>query len=206
MAITMSNFMDNYVDVATRLKMAFERWPELRIQETHREVIEMPDKSCFIRCVVTIWRSPDDTLPVIASACEVYPGRTPYTKMSENEVGYTSAIGRAIAMMGIGANKSIASRDEVQAAQSRQPTAQLAPVVPLHDVEQPFESDGASPYASPKQLGLIRVLASQQGLSNDQLKEFCTNVVGRPIMSSKELTKTEISKVIDALKASEPKN
>jgi hypothetical protein len=205
MAITMSNFMDNYVDVATRLKMAFERWPELRIQETHREVIEMPDKSCFIRCVVTIWRSPDDTLPVIASACEVYPGRTPYTKMSENEVGYTSAIGRAIAMMGIGANKSIASRDEVQAAQSRQPTAQLAPVVPLHDVEQPFESDGASPYASPKQLGLIRVLASQQGLSNDQLKEFCTNVVGRPIMSSKELTKTEISKVIDALKQSEPK-
>ena len=197
--------MDNYVDVATRLKMAFERWPELRIQETHREVIEMPDKSCFIRCVVTIWRSPDDTLPVIASACEVYPGRTPYTKMSENEVGYTSAIGRAIAMMGIGANKSIASRDEVQAAQSRQPSTHLAPVVPLHDVEQPFESDGASPYASPKQLGLIRVLASQQGLSNDQLKEFCTNVVGRPIMSSKELTKTEVSKVIDALKQSEPK-
>ena len=62
----MTGFMDNYVDVATRLKMAFERWPELRIQETHREVIEMPDKSCFIRCVVTIWRSPDDAIPVIA--------------------------------------------------------------------------------------------------------------------------------------------
>ena len=202
----MSGFMDNYVDVATRLKLAFERWPELRIQETSREVIEMPDKSCFIRCTVTVWRDPKDPIPVIASACEIYPGRTPYTKFSESEVGYTSALGRALAFAGIAANKAIASRDEVQAAQSRQPTAQLAPVVPLHDVEQPFESDGASPYASPKQLGLIRVLASQQGLSNDQLKEFCTNVVGRPIMSSKELTKTEISKVIDALKASEPKN
>jgi hypothetical protein len=205
MAITMSNFMDNYVDVATRLKLAFERWPELRIQETSREVIEMPDKSCFIRCTVTVWRDPKDPIPVIASACEIYPGRTPYTKFSESEVGYTSALGRALAFAGIAANKAIASRDEVQAAQSRQPTAQLAPVVPLHDVEQPFESDGASPYASPKQLGLIRVLASQQGLSNDQLKEFCTNVVGRPIMSSKELTKTEISKVIDALKQSELK-
>jgi hypothetical protein len=205
MAIAMSGFMDNYVDVATRLKLAFERWPELRIQETSREVIEMPDKSCFIRCTVTVWRDPKDPIPVIASACEIYPGRTPYTKFSESEVGYTSALGRALAFAGIAANKAIASRDEVQAAQSRQPTAQLAPVVPLHDVEQPFESDGASPYASPKQLGLIRVLASQQGLSNDQLKEFCTNVVGRPIMSSKELTKTEISKVIDALKQSEPK-
>ena len=164
----------------------------------------MPDKTCFIRCVVTIWRSADDPIPVIASACEVYPGRTPYTKSSENEVGYTSAIGRALAMAGIGANKSIASRDEIQAAQSRQPT-RLAEVVPLrNDVEQPFESDGASPYANPKQLGLIRVLASKQNISNDQLKEFCTNVVGRPIMSSKELTKSEVSKVIDALKLTEP--
>ena len=200
----MTGFMDNYVDVATRLKLAFERWPELRIQETHREVIEMPDKTCFIRCVVTIWRTADDPIPVIASACEVYPGKSSFTKSSENEVGYTSAIGRAIAMMGIGANKSIASRDEIQAAQSRQPT-RLAEVVPLrNDVEQPFESDGASPYANPKQLGLIRVLASKQGLTNDQLKEFCTNTVGRPIMSSKELTKSEVSKVIDALKLSEP--
>ena len=200
----MTGFMDNYVDVATRLKIAFERWPELRIQETHREVVEMPDKTCFIRCVVTIWRTADDPIPVIASACEVYPGKSSFTKSSENEVGYTSAIGRAIAMMGIGANKSIASRDEIQAAQSRQPT-RLAEVVPLrNDVEQPFESDGASPYANPKQLGLIRVLASKQGLTNDQLKEFCTNTVGRPIMSSKELTKSEVSKVIDALKLSEP--
>ena len=145
-----------------------------------------------------------NAIPVIASACEIYPGKTSFTKSSESEVGYTSAIGRGLAMMGIGANKSIASRDEVQAAQSRQPTGRLAPVVPMHEVEQPFETDGASPYANPKQLGLIRVLASKQNLSNDQLKEFCTNVVGRPIISSKELTKAEVSKVIDALKLGEP--
>ena len=198
------NFMDNYVDVATRLKIAFERWPDMRIQETGREVIEMPDKSCFIRCTVTIWRDAADLIPVVASACEIYPGRTPYTKSSESEVGYTSAIGRALAYAGIGANKALASRDEVMAAQSRQPT-RLAEVVPLRDdLEQPFESDGASPYANPKQLSLVRVLAGKQGLTNDQLKEFCSNTVGRPIMSSKELTRAEVSKVIDALKLSEP--
>lgn len=202
----MSGFnLDNYVDVPTRLNLALKKYPDLRIQETAREIIEMPDKSCFIRCTVTVWRDATDPIPAIASACEVYPGRTPYTKMSENEVGYTSALGRALGYMGFGINKSIASRNEVEAAQSRQTSTHLAPVVPLHDVEQPFESDGASPYASPKQLGLIRVLANQQNLSNDQLKEFCTNVVGRPIMSSKELTKAEVSKVIDALKASELK-
>ena len=196
--------MDNYVDVATRLKWAFEKYPDLRIQETHREVIEMPDKSCFIRCTVTIWRTADDQIPVVASACELYPGKTSFQRYSESECGFTSAVGRALAYAGFSGNKSLASLDEITSAKGRQPAAQLAPVIPLHDVEQPFESDGASPYANPKQLGLIRVLASKQGLSNDQLKEFCTNTVGRPIMSSKELTKSEVSKVIDALKLSEP--
>ena len=201
----MSGFMDNYVDVATRLKWAFDKYPDLRIQETSREIVEMPDKSCFIRCVVTIWRSDDDKIPCTASACELYPGRTNFQRYSESECGYTSAVGRALAYMGFSGNKSLASLDEINSAKGRQPKTQLAPVVPLHDVEQPFDSDGASPYANPKQLALIRVLASKQGLTNDQLKEYCTNVVGRPIMSSKELTKTEVSKVIDALKLSELK-
>ena len=205
MAIVVTGFnLDNYVDVPTRLGMALKKYPDLRIQETHREIIEMPDKSCFIRCTVTVWRDQADPIPAVASACEIYPGRTPYTKMSENEVGFTSALGRALGYMGFGINKSIASRNEVEAAQSRQPTGRLAPVVPMHEVEQPFEDDGVSPYANPKQLGLVRVLAGKQGLTNDQLKEFCTNVVGRPIMSSKELTKAEVSKVIDALKLGEP--
>ena len=200
----MTGFMDNYVDVATRLKMAFERWPELRIQETHREVIEMPDKSCFIRCVVTIWRSPEDLIPVIASACEIYPGKTSFTKSSESEVGYTSAIGRGLAMMGIGANKSIASRDEVQAAQSRQPTGRLAPVVPMHEVETPFPDAPVQEYATPKQLGMMRALANGQNIAQDKLKEYCSNVLGRQINTTGDLTKRDVSRVIDALKLGEP--
>ena len=201
----MTGFMDNYVDVATRLKIAFERWPELRIQETHREVIEMPDKTCFIRCVVTIWRSPDDLIPVIASACEVYPGKTSFTKSSESETGYTSAIGRALAMAGIGANKSIASRDEVQAAQSRQPTGRLAPVVPMHEVETPFPEAPVQEYATPKQLGMMRALANGQNIAQDKLKEYCSNVLGRQINTTGDLTKRDVSRIIDELKKGEVK-
>ena len=196
------NFMDNYVDVATRLKIAFERWPDMRIQETAREVIEMPDKSCFIRCTVTIWRDAADPIPVIASACEIYPGRTPYTKYSESEVGYTSAVGRALAYAGIGANKALASRDEVMAAQSRQP---IAPVVQLHDVEVPFPDEPQREYPSAKQLGMMRALANGQGIKGDDLKTFCSATLGREINTTGDLTKRDISKVIDALKLSEPK-
>ncbi len=200
----MSFNLDNYVDVPTRLNLALKKYPDLRIQETAREVLEMPDKSCFIRCTVTVWRDATDPIPAIASACEVYPGRTPYTKMSENEVGYTSALGRALGYMGFGINKSIASRNEVEAAQSRQNT-QLAPVVPLHDVEVPFPDVPKQEYASPKQLGMMRALANGQGLKGDDLKTYITAIIGREVHTTGELTKRDMSKVIDALKASEPK-
>ena len=199
----MSFAMDNYVDVATRLQMAFKRWPELRIQETAREVIEMPDKSCFIRATVTIWRTPDDPIPVVATCCEPYPGRTSFTKLSENENAFTHCIGRAIAYMGIGANKSLASRDEVETAQQRQAPARLAPVVPMHDVEMPFPDAPVQEYATPKQLGMMRALANGQNIAQDKLKEYCSNVLGRQINTTGDLTKRDVSKVIDALKLGE---
>ena len=192
--------LDNYVDVATRLQLAFAKYPDLRIQETAREVIEMPDKSCFIRCTVTVWRNSDDPIPVVASACELYPGRTPYTKFSENEVGFSSALGRALAYAGFAANKAIASRDEVEAAQSRQPTTRLASVTPINDVEVPFPEEGpAKVYPSSKQLGMMRGLANGKGIKGDELKAYCCNVLGRTINSTNDLSKQDISKVIDAL-------
>jgi hypothetical protein len=197
--------LDNYVDVPTRLGMALQKYPDLRIQETQREIIEMPDKSCFIRCTVTVWRDANDPIPAVASACEIYPGRTPYTKMSENEVGFTSALGRALGYMGFGINKSIASRNEVEAAQSRQPTGRLAPVVPMHDVEVPFPDEPQREYATPKQMGMMRALANGQGLKGDDLKTFISATLNREVQTFGELTKRDISKVIDALKASEPK-
>lgn len=197
--------LDNYVDVATRLRLAFEKYPDLRIQETAREVIEMPDKSCFIRCTVTVWRDANDPIPAIATAAELYPGRTPYTKNSENEVGFTSALGRALGYMGFAISNAIASRDEVQAAQSRQQT-HLAPVKPLHDVEVPFPEVHHQAAPSTKQLGLMRALANGQGISGDKLKEYCSNVLKRQINTTGDLTKSDISKVIDALKLSEIKD
>ena len=197
--------LDNYVDVATRLQLAHAKYPEIRIQETHREVIEMPDKTCFIRCTVTVWRDANDPIPAIATACEIYPGRTPYTKNSENEVGFTSALGRALGYMGFGITNAIATRDEVQAAQSRSVT-KLAPVTPIRaDLEQPF-GDTSTPTDAPsaKQLGLMRALANGQSLSGDKLKEYCTHVLQRQIKSTSDLNKHDISKVIDALKLHEP--
>lgn len=199
----MSNFMDGYIDVATRLKMAFEKYPDLRIQETAREIIEMPDKTCFIRCTVTIWRSADDPIPCIATACEIYPGRTPYTKMSESEVGFTSAIGRSLAYMGFSGNKSLASADEIMAAQSRTPQGKLAQVQPIRaDLEQPFgdtQTVAQVAYASPKQRGMIRALLGTKKIGTADMMTYIDKVIGKQVSSIEALTVKEASQVIEAL-------
>ena len=199
----MSNFMDGYVDVATRLKLAFEKYPDLRIQETHREIVEMPDKSCFIRCTVTIWRSADDPIPVVGSACELYPGRTSFQRYSESEVGFTSAVGRSLAYMGFSGNKSLASADEIKSAQGRQQT-HVASVVPIReDLEQPFNdtrTDGKK-YATPKQCGLIRKLSFDKKLGTTELLLHIGKVLDTPFSSIEALSKDEASAVIESLQS-----
>jgi len=193
--------LDNYVDVATRLRLAFDKYPDLRIQETTREIIEMPDKSCFIRCTVTVWRDGTDPIPAVATACELYPGKTPYTKNSENEVGFTSALGRALGYMGFGITNAIATRDEVQAAQSRQST-HLASVVPLHEVEQPFgDTTDNKQYASPKQRGMIRALAFEKKIGTTELMPYINKVLNNEYSSIEAITKNEASQVIESLQA-----
>ena len=195
--------MNNYVDVATRLKWAFEKYPDLRIQETHREIVEMPDKSCFIRCTVSIWRSADDPIPCVASACELYPGRTSFQKYSENEVGYTSAVGRALAYMGFSGNKSLASLDEINSAKGRQQSQHLAPVTPIRDdVEQPFDIplDGKQ-YATPKQRGMIRALAFEKNLTTTELLLHINKVTDSAFSSVEALSKQQASQVIKSLQA-----
>lgn len=128
--------LDNYVDVPTRLKLALDRWPDLRVQETGREIVQLGDQQTII-VTVTVWRSADDPIPAIATASEPLPGKTPFTRDSELMNGATSALGRALGYMGIGLETSIASRNEIEARQasaekhpSNQPS-RLAEVRPI---------------------------------------------------------------------------
>lgn len=105
--------LDNYVDVATRLKLALERWPDLRVEEQGHHVEVHGDNPVLI-CQVAVYRTPDDPRPSVASASEPLPGKTSFTRDSELMVGMTSALGRALGYMGIGLTSSIASKNEVQ--------------------------------------------------------------------------------------------
>jgi hypothetical protein len=200
--------LDNYVDVPTRLRMALEKFPDLRVQESQPTFREVNEKLYIeIRC--TVWRDKDDQLPCIAYCWEPFPGRTPYTKDSEQMNASTSALGRALGMMGFGIDHKIASKQEVMARQE-QPRVEIARYPDGKPIPDPFTGEPQTNVvplkvgpgkASEKQIGMIRVLAKTRGFTpGSQTMREIGNVLNREVVKFDELTKQEASAVITAWK------
>jgi len=101
--------IDDYVTVPERVVSFYEKFPDGSLQS---EVIELSDTRVVMRAYA--YRTPDDVRPGIGHSMLGIPGSTPYTKGSEVENCETSAVGRAIAMLGFHVKKSIASRNEIE--------------------------------------------------------------------------------------------
>jgi hypothetical protein len=90
--------LSDYVDVPTRFAALLAKWPELRIKEHRPEIVTIGDKT-FISVTMQAWRTPDDPLPCQATCFEPYPGKTPFTRDSEQMNASTSCLGRLAGLM-----------------------------------------------------------------------------------------------------------
>ena len=100
--------MDDYVDVAERVRRFAEKYPEGSLQS------EVEFVNGGVLCKAFAFRSATDEKPGVGHAFEPIPGKTPYTRDSEVMNAETSAWGRAIVALGF-ETKKIASADEVRA-------------------------------------------------------------------------------------------
>jgi hypothetical protein len=187
--------------------MALEKYPDLRIQESQPSFREVNDKLYIeIRC--TVWRDKDDQLPTIAFCWEPFPGTTPYTRDSEQMNASTSALGRALGMMGFGIDHKMASKQEVLARQ--EPRTEVARYPDGEPIPDPFTGEPqtnvvpmkAGPgKASEKQIGMIRALGRTRGYTpGSQIMREIGNVLNREVVKFDELSKQEASAVITAWK------
>lgn len=170
--------MTNYVTVAERMTAAFERWPDMRVQESLPQVREI-DGQTVVEVTVMIYRTPDDPLPGIGSAWEPFPGTTPFTRGSEMMNASTSAIGRVLAAMGVGAQRSLASADEVRNRQpdpldpNEGPPAEVKAVKAVRDAFPGAEVSEPKPAGrrkepTPKMLGYLKSLAAKADVAVTQ--------------------------------------
>ena len=90
--------LSNYIDVPTRFAALLEKWPELRIKEHRPEIVTIGDK-IFISVTMQAWRTPDDPVPCKATCFEPFPGKTSFTRDSEQMNASTSCLGRLAGLM-----------------------------------------------------------------------------------------------------------
>ena len=165
--------LSNYVDVATRIKLLTEKYPNACVICSPPKVVEVAGHT-FIEVTAHIDCLDEASREATASAWEPFPGKTPYTRDSEMMNAETSAIGRAIGALGIGLTGSMASQNEVA---NRQTTT----VVNNTTITQ------AGNPPSDKQLWLFKKLLKEQGKL--------------PPVNIDHMDKYEVSRAIEALKA-----
>ena len=180
--------LSNYVDVPARLRMALEQYPNMTVLE-HPVQVREADGKTYIEVTVEVICNDEADRRATASAWEIHPGHTPYTKESEMMNSSTSALGRALGFLGFGINKSIASQNEIRARQDY--------TEKVKEAKDP-ESFGS---ASAKQIGFLKSLARGKAWDDYQLLEFIHKITGDDSVVIETLTNTQCTKVISGLKA-----
>ena len=165
MAGNYADRLDGYVDVAQRITLFREKYPEGSLQpanpaEPYR-LVEI-DTRLFLVYVAAAYRHPDDTRPGIGTAWEPFPGLTPYTKNSELMVAETSAWGRAIKACLLDDRSKVASLDEVRARRTETPSE--PPVRPVEPRNRPEAGTGPK-NATDAQKRLLEQMAGERGYS-----------------------------------------
>jgi hypothetical protein len=197
--------LENYVDVAARIKTFREKHPSGSIRPYQYpgfpvdsyiapgvRIVQMPPfenatkeydengvlvdevtekvAETYLVYTAAVYRDVADETPAgIASAWELYPGRTPYTRYSELMNAETSAWGRAVvAALEATANndQGIASLEEVEARQDRPEPVQAAPNVRVRQLTaQVLEARGLSPAKRQAVIMEARLAANTEGLT-----------------------------------------
>ena len=179
----MDKRLENYVDVPQRMKLFYEKYPEGSLQmDPNIEFKEVGDLLIVIGRAFA-FRHPDDTRPGVGTAQEYLPGKTAFTRGSEIQNLETSCWGRAIGSLGIGIDKAIATREEVELAIERNTpeTVTIKRANPgLKKIKDQLEEFGHSP---------------------EEILQAVAGIVDRPITSSNDLTDDEIQFVLEHLEA-----
>jgi hypothetical protein len=207
----MSFNLDNYVTVNERLRLALEKFPDLRVHESEPRLIEAGGQ-LFIQVEMVVRRTADDLVPMVGYIWEEFPGKTPYTKGAEQPNAATSCLGRILGYMGFGITKSIASQDDVARREPKKETfvPQKPKVVPVTypdggPVPDPFTGEQQTHDEFPPgdvtkpQMGKIRALGKGMGVSTTKgLCERISPLIGRSIVSLDQLSKKEAGHVIES--------
>jgi hypothetical protein len=219
----MSFDLTGYVDVAERIRMFKEKYPNGSLQPLDHskpfDVMAVGERM-FVVYVAAAYRTPDDQRPGVGMAWEPYPGKSTFTRDSELMNAETSAWGRAIIAALAAETQKIASADEVRNRQAPQEDADVIPM-PTKATPRSYPSEKPSPAGSREEMiasaerksQTMKATATSATISEAQanllaklakekqvdLLDFVAEHAGRQVDNVNALTKKEASNVISLL-------
>jgi hypothetical protein len=178
----MDKRLENYVDVPHRIKLFYEKYPEGSLAMDPQLTFQTVGDQVIVIGRAFAYRNANDEKPGIGTAQEYLPGKTNFTRGSEIQNLETSCWGRAIGALGIGIDKSVATREEVELAMERnQPEKVVVKRI------------------KPGVKRIVELLAEHGVTTKEDILESISEICDRPISSSDELTEEEIAVVISKL-------
>lgn len=167
--------LKDYVEVNVRIQKFYEKFPDGSIQT---EIVSWENGVIVMKAYA--YRHPEDPRPATGHAYEK-EGSTPVNRTSVLENCETSAVGRALAMLGFEIKKAVASKEEVENA--------------LRQQEQPH-------LATEGQIKAIQTAKKVLGLTKDQLASIAKE---HGCSDLRYLTYEQAASLITALADMKPK-
>ena len=178
----MDKRLENYVDVPQRIKLFYEKYPEGSLQMDPDLQFQTVGDQIIVIGRAYAYRHPGDEKPGIGTAQEYLPGKTNFTRGSEIQNLETSCWGRAIGALGIGIDKAIASKEEVELAMERNKPEKVM-----------------MKRTNPGLKQIVELLGTQGITEKDAILAAVRGLINREISSSNELTDDEIALIIKNL-------
>ena len=118
--MTYQDALKDYVEVKDRIQQFYKQFPNGSLQFEFNGTMEIAGQT-IIWGRAYAYRDQEDLKPATGTAWELIPAKSSFARGAELMVLETSAWGRAIAALGIAVSKSVASKNEVQSAQGKDP-------------------------------------------------------------------------------------
>src|ERR1041385_6735913 len=111
---------DEYITVHERIEKFYAKWPNGRILTS---LVEHSAETGFILMRAEVYRDPEDALPAATGHAYELRSAGHVQQGSYVEVCETSAVGRALALLGFEVRRGVASREEVERGTRKQQAA-----------------------------------------------------------------------------------
>jgi pyruvate/2-oxoglutarate dehydrogenase complex dihydrolipoamide acyltransferase (E2) component len=133
---------DEYITVHERIEKFYVKWPQGRILTS---IVEHNAETGFVLVRAEIYRDPEDTLPAATGHAYELRSAGHVQQGSYVEVGETSAVGRALALLGFEVRRGVASREEIERGAKKQQAAARPPEKPSEKPAQASQKPAPPP-------------------------------------------------------------